>query len=64
LNAHALGCGRHPACDFAAVGNEYFFEHDRPATFLNFKNSICVVICVLTCVLNGVVICVVICAVT
>ena len=28
LNAHALGCGGHSACNFAAVGNEDFFEHD------------------------------------
>ena len=30
LNAHAFGCGRHSACNFAAVGNEDFFEHDGP----------------------------------
>ena len=31
LNAHALGCGCHTACNFAAIGNEDFFEHGKPA---------------------------------
>jgi hypothetical protein len=33
LNAHALGGGCYAACNFTAVGNENFFEHDRPAIF-------------------------------
>jgi hypothetical protein len=31
LNAHAFGCGGHTACNFAAIGNEDFFEHGKPA---------------------------------
>ena len=33
LNAHALGGCCHAACNLAAVGNEDFFEHGRPANF-------------------------------
>jgi hypothetical protein len=33
LYAHALGGGCYATGNFAAVGNEDFFEHDRPAIF-------------------------------
>jgi hypothetical protein len=33
LDAHALGRSGHSACNFAAVGNEDFFEHFEPVFF-------------------------------